>query len=230
MTVGIVHSLARWLLPLRCRVCAQRGHQGMDLCPACHAAAQTNLPACPRCALPLPAGEVSVCAACLLAPTALLACHAAWRYGPTLDALVRRYKFEQDLAAGAVLAGLMLQQRPPWLAGQVLVPIPLHRQRLAQRGYDQAHELAAQLAQATGLPSGHLLRRERATAAQSGLDRQQRRKNLRRAFVALPGPLPPSVVLVDDVMTTGATLEAAAQALQRAGVVQVRAWVAARTP
>ena len=57
-----------------------------------------------------------------------------------------------------------------------------------------------------------------------------RRKNLRRAFVALPGPLPPSVVLVDDVMTTGATLEAAAQALQRAGVVQVRAWVAARTP
>lgn len=230
MTVRIVHSLARWLLPLRCRVCAQRGHQGMDLCRACHAAAVANRPACPRCALPVPAGEVSVCAACLSAPPALLACHAAWRYGPTLDALVRRYKFEQDLAAGAVLAALMLQQRPPWLAGQVLVPVPLHRQRLAQRGYDQAHELAVQLGQATGLPTGHLLRRQRATAAQSALDRKQRRKNLRGAFAVVPVPLPPSVVLVDDVMTTGATLEAAAQALQRAGVSQVRAWVAARTP
>lgn len=225
----IVELLADWLLPLRCRICAQSGDQGMDLCAACQRAAVANQQACPGCALPLPGGEQARCARCQKQAGLLAACHAGWRYGPTLDALVRRYKFEQDLAAGAVLAGLMLQQRPAWLAGQVLVPVPLHRQRLARRGFDQAYELAGLLAQGTGLARRELLLRKRATAAQSGLDQAQRQRNLRGAFSVRPGALPSQVVLIDDVMTTGATLEAAAQTLRRAGVEQVRAWVAART-
>lgn len=228
---GWIHWLAACLLPLRCRVCAQPGSNGLDLCPACHAAARRNLPACQGCALPLPLplADGVLCGQCQRRPGPLLACHAAWCYGPTIDVLVRRYKFDNDLAAGAVLAGLMGQCRPPWLSGQVLVPVPLHRQRLAQRGYDQAHELACQLGRATGLPVRACLQRRRDTAAQSALDREQRRRNLRGAFTAIAATLPASVILVDDVMTTGATLEAAAQALQRAGVGQVRAWVAART-
>jgi ComF family protein len=226
---GWINWLAACLLPLRCRICAQPGADGLDLCPACHGAAQRNLPACPGCALPLPQADGALCGQCQRRPGRLLACHAAWCYGPTIDVLVRRYKFDNDLAAGAVLAGLMCQLRPPWLSGQVLVPVSLHRQRLAQRGYDQAHELATQLGRATGLPVMACLQRCRDTAAQSALDRKQRRRNLRGAFTVTAAALPASVVLVDDVMTTGATLEAAAQALQRAGVEQVRAWVAART-
>lgn len=225
----IVELLADWLLPLRCRICAQSGDQGMDLCAACQRAAVANQQACPGCALPLPGGEQARCARCQKQAGLLAACHAGWRYGPTLDVLVRRYKFEQDLAAGAVLAGLMLQQPPPWLEGQVLMPVPLHRTRLAQRGYDQAHELACLLATGCGLRCVAGLRRQQATAAQSGLDQAQRRRNLRGAFVCAGGRLPESVVLVDDVMTTGATLEAAARALMTGGVRQVRAWVAART-
>ena len=105
----------------------------------------------------------------------------------------------------------------------------LHVSRLRLRGYDQTLELARPLARRLGLPLVTGLRRVRATAAQSELDAATRRRNLRNAFVAA-GSLPAHVALVDDVMTTGATLQAAARALRRAGVERVDAWVCARVP
>jgi ComF family protein len=113
-----------------------------------------------------------------------------------------------------------------------VVPVPLHRARLRQRGYDQALELARPLARALGLPLlDHALTRTRATAPQSQLDAAQRRLNLQRAFEVRGNVmLPAHVVLVDDVMTTGATLHAAAVALKRAGAQRVDAWVCARVP
>lgn len=107
--------------------------------------------------------------------------------------------------------------------------MPLHRARLRRRGYDQALELARPLARGLGLPLCDGLHRVRATAPQSELDARARRRNLRHAF-AVQAPLPPHVALVDDVMTTGATLHAAAQALRRAGVGRIDAWVVARVP
>ena len=113
-----------------------------------------------------------------------------------------------------------------------LIAIPLHRARLRQRGYDQALELAKPLARALRLPLlPDRLVRDRDTAPQSRLDAVQRRRNLRRAFaVDTTSALPAHVALIDDVMTTGATLHAAAHALQRAGVARVDAWVCARVP
>ena len=112
------------------------------------------------------------------------------------------------------------------------MPIPLHRSRLRQRGYDQALELAKPLARALGVPlRNDLLRRRHATAPQSELHADERQRNLRDAFVTNAGVvLPAHVALVDDVMTTGATLHAAATALHRAGVARVDAWVCARVP
>ena len=111
-----------------------------------------------------------------------------------------------------------------------LVPVPLHHRRLRQRGYDQALELARPLARALDLPllAGHL-QRHRATVPQSELDAAARRRNVRGAFGVADGTaLPRHVALVDDVMTTGATLAEAARALRRAGVSRVDLWVAAR--
>ena len=117
---------------------------------------------------------------------------------------------------------------------EALLPIPLHATRLGRRGYDQALELARPLARALRIPVlTRTMLRTRATAPQSELDAhvRQRNRNLRRAFSIQAGTgLPDHVALVDDVMTTGATLREAAKALRRAGVARVDAWVCARVP
>ena len=153
-----------------------------------------------------------------------------FRYEAPLDRLLPRLKFHDDLAAGPLCAGLMADVLAAVPRPDVLVPLPLHRARLRSRGFDQTLELARPLARALGLPlRDDLLARARATAPQSRLDAAARRRNLRGAFTARSSrPLPAHVALVDDVMTTGATLHAAADALLRAGVARVDAWVCAR--
>ena len=153
-------------------------------------------------------------------------------YAFPLDRLLPRLKFHGDFAAGRVLAQAMAERCALLPRPEAIIPLPLHRARLRQRGYDQALELAAPLARALRLPLlGDALRRRKTTTAQSRLDAEAAQRNLRDAFVvAARALLPAHVVLLDDVMTTGATLHAAAQALRRAGVVRVDAWVCARTP
>lgn len=221
-------GLIAW--PYRCCLCAQTGMDGRDLCQACYALAWRNTPACHRCALPLARDGEAYCGSCLHGPDHLLAVHATWRYAPPLDALVKRCKFSGDLAAGAVLAHLMLDDRPPWLQDDdILVPVPLHRRRLRQRGLDQSRELTRALARGTGCAWQDVLLRHAATQAQSSLALADRQRNLRNAF-SVRRAVPERIVLVDDVMTSGATLQAAAQTLMRSGASEVRAWVAARTP
>lgn len=218
------------LLPPRCLACADPGVDGLDLCAACHAALPASGHACARCALPL--ASQGTCGACLRRPPPLDLVCASFVYAAPLDRLLPRYKFHGDLAAGRLLAGLMLPAVARCTTPQALVPVPLHRQRLRRRGYDQALELARPLATALGIPlRAGLLQRVRPTAPQSELDAAARQRNLRDAFRARGrGPLPSHVTLVDDVMTTGATLHAAAAALRRAGVARVDAWVCARAP
>jgi ComF family protein len=223
--------LLRRAWPAHCLACGGRGEVGRDLCAACHAGLPWLQVACPRCALPLPA-PAEACGECLRNPPPLDAVHAAFVYAPPLDRLLPRFKFHGDLAAGRLLAALMRETAPSIPDGAVIVPIPLHRKRLRMRGYDQALELARPLAATCGLPlRDGLLHRARATDAQSRLHADQRKRNLRNAFsVNAKASLPASAVLVDDVMTTGATLQAAAKALRRAGVKRVEAWVCARVP
>ena len=221
------------LLPLRCLVCASPGDQGRDLCPACHRDLPWNHSACARCGLPLPHAAPR-CGRCLGARPPQAATRAVFRYLPPLDRLLPRLKFHGDLAAGRLLVQLLAQGLAGSLADTprpaALLPIPLHRSRLRQRGYDQALEMARPLARSLGLPlvPDRLVRR-RATAAQSELDARARRNNLHGAFALTPGPaLPRSVALFDDVMTTGATLAEAGRLLRRSGVARVEFWVAAR--
>jgi len=223
-------SVGRTLFPPRCLVCAERGAGGRDLCAACTAALPWNRSACLRCAIPLPAP--GTCGQCLQTPPALTETHAVFVYGFPLDRLVPRFKFHNDLAAGRLLSEWLVDASRDLPRPQALLPIPLHPQRLRQRGYDQALELAKPLARALQLPLlAAALVRTRATAAQSELDAAARQRNLRRAFaVADRVTLPDHVVLIDDVMTTGATLQAAASTLLRAGVARVDAWVCARAP
>ncbi|WP_369935968.1 ComF family protein [Xanthomonas tesorieronis] len=227
---GCWRRLQRLLLPERCLVCSESGVAGLDLCPACRDALPWNAGACRMCALPLPALDAAqLCGACQRKPPPLALVASACVYAAPVDGLLRRFKFHQDLAAGRLLAALLQARCTGLPRPQAVLPVPLHRARLRRRGYDQALELARPLARALDLPLCTGLQRVRATAPQSELDAQARRRNLRHAF-AVQAPLPPHVALVDDVMTTGATLHAAAQALRRAGVARVDAWVVARVP
>ena len=214
---GRLHVPLCWLFVPRCIVCGDAGMSGRDLCAACHADLPWQGPACSHCALPLP--EAGHCRQCLQHPPPLDAVHAAFDYAFPLDRLLPRLKFHHDFAAGRVLAQCTAERFAVLPRPDALVPLPLHRTRLRRRGYDQALELARPLAKALGLPLRcDVLHRQKATSAQSRLDADARKRNLRGAFAVNPHvALPAHVVLLDDVMTTGATLHAAAAALRKAG-------------
>ena len=225
-------ALGRALWPSRCLVCGERGHARRDLCQPCAEALPWNRSACAHCALPLPVDAGQRCGHCLRHASPLHVTHAACVYAFPVDHLLPRFKFHRDLAAGRLLAQLMADTFGAHERPQALVPIPLHRNRLRARGYDQALELARPLARALRIPlCADRLQRIRATSAQSELSASARHRNLRGAFgVRMGSVLPTHVALIDDVMTTGATLHAAAKALHRAGVARVDAWVCARVP
>ncbi|NII12241.1 ComF family protein [Oleiagrimonas sp. C23AA] len=223
-------ALIRRFWPGRCLLCGDYGADGLDLCCACCAELPYNAHGCVRCAVPLPL-NVAMCGRCQRRPPPW---HSAWvpfRYAWPLDRLETRFKFGADLAAGRTLARLMATQSLP-CRPDMLLPVPLHRARLRRRGYNQALELARDLARAHRMIlHSDGLRRLRATTAQSQLDAMTRRRNVRGAFVVRPGMSWPShVALVDDVMTTGATLAECARVLRRAGVARVDVWALARAP
>ncbi|MGV8923772.1 MAG: ComF family protein [Thermomonas sp.] len=225
---GARQAPLRWLFALHCMVCGEAGQDGRDLCRACHAALPWQGPACLRCALPLP--SPGICGACLQHPPPLTETHAVFDYAFPLDRLLPRLKFHRDFASGRVLAQAMADHCAQLTRPDALLPLPLHRERLRRRGYDQALELARPLAQSLDLPlADRLLERSKSTSAQSRLDAAARARNLRGAFRVVAGAsMPTHIVLVDDVMTTGATLHAAARSLLAGGAQRVDAWVCAR--
>ncbi|HSG88082.1 MAG TPA: ComF family protein [Pseudomonadales bacterium] len=236
------------LLPATCVLCGQAAVAPLDLCAACRADLPAAEAACRVCALPLAtAGRSDLCGRCQGRRRVLERTTARCLYGAPADLLVQALKFSRRVAVARVMATLMLEAPPPVLTAAtkdaiadtvadtivdtMLVPVPLHFRRRWQRGFDQAALLALHLSRACGRPlAGRGVRRVRATAAQSGLDRRARRANLAGAFAVAPGCLAAHVILVDDVMTSGATLEALARACRRAGARRVEAWVFARTP
>ncbi|TAL82939.1 MAG: ComF family protein [Rhodanobacter sp.] len=221
----------RFVLPLRCLLCGGAGAADMDLCAACATELPRNRACCSRCALPL-ATSAALCGECQRRLPPWDAAWAPFRYGWPLDRLESRFKFGADLAAGRVLSRLWLREPcpiplPPWL-----VAVPLHRSRLRQRGYNQALELARPLAREFGISLRHdVLRRLRRTDPQTELDARARRHNVRRAFALHPGlQMPTHVAILDDVMTTGATLAECTRLLKRHGVQRVDVWALARAP
>jgi ComF family protein len=223
-----LHHFTNWRVSSRCLLCGGRGDANVDLCPGCRADLPRNRSCCARCALPLPRPAV-LCGRCIRRPPPWQAAWVPFRYAWPLNRLATRYKFSAQLAAGRALAQLWHEAPPPEPA-QAIVPVPLHQARLRRRGYDQALELARQVAHQMRLPlHADALARVRATDAQSELDAAARRRNVRRAFRLRSGViLPAHVALFDDVMTTGATLDECTRSLRRAGVERVDVWAIAR--
>lgn len=237
----MVYEVLRRLLarlPASCLLC-EAPADAWGLCEPCLGDLPWNREACPRCALPLPRAEgPEGCAACATAPPPQERALAALRYEFPVNHLVSRLKYAGRLVHAPVLGELLtaaVAEHPGPLPDLVL-PVPLHPRRLGERGYNQALEIARPVARYTGLPlETRLLRRQRATTAQMTLDREARATNPAGAFGLDPARLEAlgpglRVAVVDDVMTTGATLGEIARVLLAGGVAGVEYWVVARTP
>jgi ComF family protein len=195
------------------------------------------VPRCMQCALRLP-DEAARCSACTLrrdAPVGRTV--AAVDYGFPWDALITGFKFHHRLDLVRGFAGLLhaALQRAQTARPQLVLPVPLSAERLRERGYNQAWELARRLARWNGLQAHPaVLLRIRNTAHQLGLDEAERQRNLKGAFLVEPRRVQQvqgrTVALVDDVMTSGATADEAARTLRNAGAADVQLWVLARTP
>ena len=215
--------------PPRCVLCGDAAG-GDNLCDGCRDDLPWVTTGCQRCAEPLPR-TVAMCGSCARSLPPFDAAWASVIYGGAAASLVHRFKFRGDLAAGRALADALAARVRDADRPQLLVPVPLHWTRQWRRGFNQAELLAEDVRRAIDGPPVHgLLTRHRRTSAQSVLAAGRRRANVRGAFRCRRPPWPglSHVALVDDVMTTGATLAECTRALKRAGLRRVDLWVAAR--
>jgi ComF family protein len=225
--------LRHWLLPQTCAHCRQDLPPDWSdpLCGPCRRSLpRATPPFCLRCGEPARACGTH-CRACAGRAFSCRLIRAAFLYRGPVPGLVHAFKYrgrrQAAQAAGRWMACLF--HGLPELAGHdAAAPVPLHPRRLRERGYNQAAELAAPVAAAAGLPLLDLLARVKTTRPQWGLDRRSRAENLAAAFQARPLAQGRSVLLIDDVCTSGASLEECGRALLRAGARRVSAFVLAR--
>ena len=232
MVYKCVQQLQTLLFPSACRLCGGASGRVPGLCMPCLANAPWITTACPCCSRALPVGhDTQFCGRCQRHPPSFEATTALFHYRPPIDYLVKRMKFAGELTLVPALASLLaarLRTRAAALP-ELLIPVPLHRTRLRERGFNQATELARRLGRELNIKTGlHCCQRHRNTQPQSLLSPTARRINLRNAFSLHNTPPARHVAIVDDVMTTGHTCNELARVLKQSGVEQVEVWVIAR--
>jgi ComF family protein len=226
-----IQTVQNTLLPTQCLLCGAGGTSFTNLCTGCAAELPRLNSACRLCAAPL--AHPGLCPACQRQPPPYVRARCALHYAVPVSHLVQALKFQGRLAAAEPLGGLLaahlnrvLETRP-----QAIVPVPLHPARLRTRGFNQSVEIGRRVAKDLGVPLlARAAHRVRATPPQSGLgSRTERRRNVRGAFAAGPALCGLAhVAVLDDVLTTGATVSELSVVLHRAGVHQVEVWAVAR--
>lgn len=213
-------------------LCGAKSGRGLDLCADCFAELPWNRHPCPRCAAPLPPDTDSpLCGNCIKALPSWDEAKSPLAYAYPLDKMVQRFKYEGDLAAGRLLGELLAEylvadggERPDFV-----VPVPLHASRLKERGFNQAAELARPVSRRLKIPVRlDVCERIRATEVQSKLDAVERKKNLKEAFAVRKSVDGKHLAILDDVVTTGTTVETLARELRQAGAARVTVWSATR--
>lgn len=217
---------AATLLPRDCMLCATPSGDSL-LCPSCHRALpRLTTERCPVCALPTP--DSDICGACLTHAPRFDATAAVFRYEFPIDRLIQTLKYSHRLASTEFF-GNELAQAARSIRPDVILPVPLAATRLVQRGFNQALEMARPLARALGMaPETASIRRRRDTAPQTGLPWKERARNVRDAFECQIDLAGKAVLVIDDVMTTGATLDELARTLKVHGAARVENLVLAR--
>jgi ComF family protein len=221
------------LFPARktdCRLCSLPTNEPGSLCRDCLEDMPRIQHACPRCGAELANFVASACGECQRHPPRFDSAHIPYRYAPPLTPFITGLKFHARLAEARFLAELFLASFPASAPlPECLIPVPLHPQRLRERGYNQALELARLLSQRLHLPiENHFVQRRLHTLPQSELSGNTRRHNMRQAF-ELMSPVPyRHVAIIDDVVTTASTVNELAGVLRQGGVEHIQIWAIAR--
>jgi ComF family protein len=233
LLAGGTARIVRRALPQACALCAAPAGDAL-VCAACAATLPRVQSPCPVCALPT--AEAAVCGGCLRKPPAFAATLAAFIYAFPVDRLLQQLKYGGRLAyadwaaeALAATADAALRARSAAAAPECVVALPLSATRQRERGFNQAREIGVRVARRLGLPVARALERVAVGVPQTALPWSARARNVRGAFACRERIDGARIALVDDVMTTGATLAEAALTLRAAGAARVECWVVART-
>jgi ComF family protein len=224
-----ISSLIKQIAPCTCLLCGADAAV-RPLCPGCLADLPWhNQPQCPQCATPTPDGQT--CGACLKHTPAFDRTVAALAYTFPLDRLIPRLKYNGRLAVAPALGECLARVVESHPRPDRLIAMPLHAKRIRERGFNHATEIAREVAKQLGfLLDTTSCQRIRDTPPQMGLKHDARRRNVRGAFSCKGEIEGQHIALVDDVMTTGTSLDELAATLKRAGAREVTCWVVARTP
>ena len=226
----ILSELIKLLVPNRCVLCHSDSSRAYALCCACH----THLPwlaepVCGRCALPT--RRSGLCGKCIARPPAFDRSLASFHYAAPINRFIHALKFYDQLLYAEILAHLLYEYASNMGATvDALVPVPLDKQRLRHRGFNQSQLIAKRLGMLLNIPVIHQsLIKHKTTLAQNQLSARARKSNVNGSY-RLVTPIPhPRVALIDDVMTTGATAAACSRTLKKNGIEHVELWCCARS-
>lgn len=227
-------SFYNWILPRQCIFCGSPLRQQLAICVPCF----NDLPIlphhCPCCARFIPSACLTaLCGQCLREPPAFRKIYALFPYEPPIIHLILKLKFSQRLHYAQVFGELLAERIClEWYADKplpdLLIPVPLSSSRMRERGFNQALEIARPIAKRLSLQIDTSLERTKTTLAQTSLKAQERKRNLRNAFASLRDYTDLHVAIIDDVVTTGATIAALTKTLVASGAACVDIWAVAR--
>jgi ComF family protein len=232
-SAGLARRLISTVYPPRCVLCGSRGFGDLDICEVCYQDLPWIGSACLQCSIPLArhSGGHLKCGQCLQKSPAFDRSLSLFSYEKETVRLIQQLKFNEKLAYSRLLGTMLADAVAEHATGlpECILPVPLYKKRLRQRGFNQSIEIARPVANALNIPlDTGSVKRVRDTHSQTELDKQQRRKNIRAAFEIVEPFGAQHVAVVDDVVTTTSTVNEMARMLKRAGVRRVDVWSIAR--
>lgn len=230
------NKIKQWLHPQDCIIChANLDHKThhLPICRYCYQALPHIQYACTVCNTPL--HQNTLCGVCLTQERHWDRCYAAFAYQTTIKRLIAEYKYNNKPALTATLAKLLQHHiencyaNSPAEQPDYLIPVPMHRKRLKQRGYNQSHLLCRAIGRQLNIKTCNIIHKRQATATQTTQTAIARKDSIRNSFVLKKPINANKVVIIDDVMTTGATTTEIAKLLKKSGISNIEVWVLART-